>query len=123
MKSLKRKYLLINKRNEEYYLGWSTYTCFAKTIKFQKFSRRTIRDWFYKLVDTEDYPMSEANGLIRFLHELSNRSEDDTFRGVFSTERGSNAEAEVRDVPITSPLTNEILYKNMQKNLQTLINK
>ena len=42
------------------------------TVKHQGFDRRSIRYWFDRLVDKEDYQRSDANSLVKQLHELSN---------------------------------------------------
>jgi hypothetical protein len=92
MKSLERRFLNITEECERKECGWSSYTCFAKAVRGQKFARRTIRDWFYKLVNPEDYPKSEGNEFVNFLYKLSNMPEDSRFEVQISPESSANVE-------------------------------
>lgn len=72
MKSLERRFNNITKKN----LNYSSYLCFVETIKGGKFDRRTIRQWFDKLVDKDDYDQSERKDIIKNLSDLTNMPED-----------------------------------------------
>ena len=51
---------------------WSSYTCFAETIKDRKnLHPRTIRRFFDKLVDKSDYAKSGKYYVVKFLIERS----------------------------------------------------
>lgn len=67
MKSLRRRYnKIVSKHNQ-----WNSYTCFAEAIKWQKFSHRTIKHWFNRLVDKADYDPREKGELLKFLNNLT----------------------------------------------------
>lgn len=61
MKSLERKFNNIIKKNPY----WSSYVCFSAAIKNQNFSEQTIRRWFNKLVDKDDYEKKDKGTILR----------------------------------------------------------
>jgi DNA invertase Pin-like site-specific DNA recombinase len=67
MKSIKRRFNNIAKRNPNY----SSYLSFAEAVKGQGFSKQTIQRWFNKLVDKDDYARSEKRETVDFLINLS----------------------------------------------------
>jgi hypothetical protein len=68
MKSIKRRFDNIAKRNPNY----SSYLCFAEAVKERRFSKQMIQRWFNKLVDKDDYARSEKRETVDFLVSLSN---------------------------------------------------
>jgi hypothetical protein len=44
--------------------GWSSFTCFATIVLNRKFSVKTIRDGFDKLVDKDDYAEDEKEKIV-----------------------------------------------------------
>ncbi|MDO8408121.1 MAG: hypothetical protein Q7S95_02705 [bacterium] len=76
MRSIERRFEIAVQRNP----NLSTYTCFAKAIKYQGFSRRSIRQWFECLVEKEDYQKSDTQALVAYLAKLSNTPEECTFK-------------------------------------------
>jgi len=67
MKSLER---LANKIKEENPC-WSDYLCFVETIQRRKFSERTIRKYFSKLVDKNEFNKRNKKDLLKYLMSLS----------------------------------------------------
>ena len=63
MKSVERIFNKIIKQNPT----WSSYLCFAKTIRIRNSKEKTIRFWFHKLVDPKDYAKDEKKIILRFL--------------------------------------------------------
>jgi hypothetical protein len=49
----------------------SSYMVFAETVRNTGLSESTIRRWFYRLVDREDYAQNEARSILRFLVSLA----------------------------------------------------
>ena len=72
MKSIERRFNNILKKNPY----WSSYICFAEAIKAQNFSDQTMRHWFNKLVDKDDYDKSDKKALLSFLDGLTNSAEE-----------------------------------------------
>lgn len=68
MKSIERRYSNIAEKNP----NWSSYICFAETIKGCGFSKQTIHRWFQKLVDKSDYAKNEKKEILAHLEGLSN---------------------------------------------------
>lgn len=54
--------------------GWSTYTCFASAIKGKNFSKETLRKWFNKLVNKEDYLSGDKKAILSSLYDMSHDS-------------------------------------------------
>jgi hypothetical protein len=50
---------------------YSTYTAFAEAIKNTSISERTVRLWFYRLVDSEDYQKSDGPAIVRHLVSIT----------------------------------------------------
>lgn len=70
MFQMKNRFESISKANPLY----SSYLCFAETIRGQDINEQTVRRWFYILVDPEDYAPSEVRGVLRHLVSLSKPS-------------------------------------------------
>lgn len=68
MKSLSARYSLIAKSNP--LLG--NYIVFSKAVRNQNFSEKTIRKWFNKLLDENDYDLSDKKVLLK--QQLDNTS-------------------------------------------------
>jgi len=54
----------------------STFINFGRAIKNRGWSEPTVRKWFYRLVDKEDYAPKEARDLIKGLVEHARRKEN-----------------------------------------------
>jgi len=67
MRSIKRRFDNIVEKNP----NWSSYLCFAETIKNRNFSKRIIRKHFNQLVEKDDYSMTEKREIINYLYQLS----------------------------------------------------
>jgi hypothetical protein len=67
MRSIKRKFDNITEKNPY----WSSYLCFAETVKDKNFSYRIIKKYFNQLVDKEDYSIKEKREIINYLYQLS----------------------------------------------------
>lgn len=76
MKSLQARYVAMR---EKYPEPHSSYICFIRAIRGQKFSLEKISKWFNILVDKDDYDRNERKGIVRYLHHLSNMSEEKEF--------------------------------------------
>lgn len=72
MRSIERKFNEISQKN----LRWSSWTCFVNAIKGQKFNKRTVREWFEKLVNKNDFDKDEKKQLLKYLSKISNTAED-----------------------------------------------
>lgn len=64
---------------EKYPEPYSSYICFVRAVAGQKFSREMISKWFGRLVEKDDYVLSERNGLVAQLHSHSNPPEEKGF--------------------------------------------
>jgi len=71
MRSIQRRF----ERNALLNPHLSSYTNFARAVRWQKFSRSTISEWFNKLIDENDYEQADRNSLIRELTKLSEETE------------------------------------------------
>ncbi len=67
MRSIERRFNNISKKNPY----WSSYLCFAETIKNRDFSLRTIKKHFNQLVEKDDYSKKEKKEIINYLYQLS----------------------------------------------------
>lgn len=68
MKSLERRFNNIAEKNPY----WSSHTCFAETVIYQRFSRSIIHRWFQKLVDKDDYARKEKRAVLEHLENITN---------------------------------------------------
>lgn len=66
MKSIKRRFDNISEK----YPFWSSFICFQRAIEGQKFETRTIRHWFKKLVDKDDYDRKDRKAILQSLENL-----------------------------------------------------
>ena len=55
----------------EQYPLYSSYICFAKTVKNTSLSESAIRRWFYLLVDPDDYAADEVRTVLRHVVSLA----------------------------------------------------
>lgn len=77
MKSIQRRFEAIAQK----YPDLSTYICFARTIRGGGFGKKSIRHWFGKLIDPNDYDRPDKITLIEQLWKLSNEPDDGRFGG------------------------------------------
>ena len=68
MKSLERRFINISEK----YPLWSSHTCFAEAVVYQRFSRSIIHRWFSKLVQRDDYARNEKRAILEHLENLTN---------------------------------------------------
>lgn len=69
MKSLERRFHNIQEKNP----NLSSYICFARTIKAQRFNRQTTHRWFQKLVEKTDYERRDKRAVLAHLDNLTNQ--------------------------------------------------
>jgi len=67
MRSIKRRFDNIAEKNPY----WSSYLCFAEAIKNRSFSKGIIRKHFNRLIEKNDYSMTEKREIINYLYQLS----------------------------------------------------
>ena len=67
MRSLKRTYNKLANKNK----NWSSYLCFAESIKGRNFAHKVIRHYFNKLVDKSNYAQNEKREILKFLYWLT----------------------------------------------------
>ena len=67
MRSIERRFRLVEKQNP----CWSSFICFANTVRGRNFNEKTIRMHFNKLVDKEDYAVDEKNQILEYLYQLT----------------------------------------------------
>lgn len=67
MRSIEKRF----KQREESNPCWSTWTCFANSIKGQNFSKDKIRRHFNVLVDKNDYEKKDKIQLLKYLYKLT----------------------------------------------------
>ena len=77
MKSIVRLFNKIKKGNPL----WSDHICLAKTVEIGKFSGRTIRKYFSKLVNKTDYDPRNKKEILKHLLQISQTSEKNTEDG------------------------------------------
>lgn len=77
MRSIQRRFNTLKQKHSDL----ADYTVLMKAVKGQKFTREVIRDWFYKLVEKDDYSDSCKKYLIDELERLTNWSEEPSFKG------------------------------------------
>jgi len=68
MRSLKRRFNNLQSKSP----CWSSYICFANTVRGQHLSNRSICFWFNKLVEKDDFDTSIKRGCLKNLYDLSN---------------------------------------------------
>lgn len=68
MKSIQRRFDTITSKNPY----WSTYICFAESIKNQNFNKEIIQIWFNKLIDKNDYSKKDKKSIINYLLVVNN---------------------------------------------------
>jgi hypothetical protein len=73
MKSIRVRYISMREKYPEPY---SSYICFVRTIRGQKYSYEIISKWFGILVEKDDYAKSERNAIVKYLYKLSNTPEE-----------------------------------------------
>lgn len=64
MRSLERRFNNISRRNPL----CSSYICFTKAIEKQNFSPRTIKHYFNKLVEKDNYAPDEKGEILKHLY-------------------------------------------------------
>lgn len=72
MKSVQRRFNIIKHK----FPYWSSYVDFADTIKNQGFSKKAIYYWFNRLVEKNDYSLSDKNSILTHLLKLSTMPEE-----------------------------------------------
>ncbi len=75
MRNIKSRFEEITKK----YPDHSTFVCFGRAVKGQKFSQRFISHYFDELVDQEDYIRSEKKELLKHFLLLTNMPDGDRF--------------------------------------------
>ncbi|NHZ84887.1 MAG: hypothetical protein GWP19_03290 [Planctomycetia bacterium] len=60
-------------QNVREHSGWSSFICFGDAIMNRNYSLYSVRKWFNKLVDEEDYDKVDKSSIIRFCKYLSNK--------------------------------------------------
>lgn len=65
MRSIKRRFNYVQKKNPY----WSTFTCFANTVRGKNFSKDRIKRFFNILVDKADYEKNEKSQIMKYLYE------------------------------------------------------
>ena len=73
MKSIERRFHKISQDNP----SWGSFICFTETIRGQHFSYDTIRKWFNKLVENNNYDEHDKRAILRGLSELTEGSKKD----------------------------------------------
>ncbi len=70
MRSLKRVFEKLKMENP----NWSDYTCFSHAISGKGFSKKTVSQYFNKLVDMGDYSGREKKEVLEQLFWLSQKT-------------------------------------------------
>lgn len=66
MRSIKRRFKTISQKNPYS----SSLACFKHAIKNQSFKKRTLRYWFKRLVEKDDYDPKDKKMIFRDLENL-----------------------------------------------------
>ncbi len=66
MRSIERRFNKISQKNQ--YL--SSLVCFERAVKGQNFKKRTIRHWFGRLVEKDDYAQKDKRTILQGLENL-----------------------------------------------------
>lgn len=69
MRSINARYQKL-KRTSGY--QYSSYLCFARSVRGQMFSYEIVSKWFNILVEKTDYRQQDRNAIVAHLHKLSN---------------------------------------------------
>jgi hypothetical protein len=69
MRSVKARYFSMCEKYQQVY---SSYICFARALREQKFSYEMISKWFNILVEKDDYARNDRKDIVDHLHYLSN---------------------------------------------------
>ena len=77
MRSIERSYKKVQTRNP--ILG--TYPCLAQVVKGKKYSRKSLVKAFTELMPKDEYVKGEQKGLIDYLENLTNLSEEGEIGG------------------------------------------
>lgn len=72
MKSIERRFNKVSKKHPD----WSSYVCFIGAIADQDFTIETMRRWFYKLVDENDYSPKDKLEVLGYLVSVLKHPED-----------------------------------------------
>jgi hypothetical protein len=67
MRSIERRFNAIQVKHPE----WSSFICFVEAVRGQGFKRESIRHWFCKSVDPDDFSKSDKRDLLDFLERLN----------------------------------------------------
>ncbi len=78
MRSIERRFKKLAEKNPT----WSSYVCFAESVKKQFFNKQTVHRWFYRLVDRNEWKGNSAKELLLHLDNLTNYTEDDKKTGL-----------------------------------------
>lgn len=71
MRSIQRRFLIEQDKNPLL----SSLMNFSSAVRGQRFNKRSISDWFDKLVDKEDYDRKDKQDIIDFLESLTLKKE------------------------------------------------
>lgn len=77
MKSIQSNFWKLQKKNS----GWGSYICFVEAVRGKKYTMRSIREAFNKLVDKGDYADKEKKDILAGLLNITNGVEDCQSRG------------------------------------------
>ena len=66
MRSIERRYKRIVNKNPDL----SSFICFVETVKGQGFYKSSVRSWFDKLVDKQDYRRAEKEDILEWMFKL-----------------------------------------------------
>lgn len=67
MRSIERRFSYVKKKNPY----WSTFTCFAHTIRGKNFSKDRIKRFFKKLVNKKDYEKDDKRQILKYLYDIT----------------------------------------------------
>ena len=66
MRSIERRYNRIVDKNPDL----SSFICFVETVREQGFYKSSVRLWFDKLVDKQDYRRAEKEDILAWMFKL-----------------------------------------------------
>ncbi len=67
MRSIERRFKYVQRKNPY----WSSFTCFANTVRGKKYSKDRIKRYFNKLVDKEEYAKDEKKQIMKYLFDIN----------------------------------------------------